>query len=612
MGVKPVATRWFEVLTSREHLAGAMEALAGTQAVELQAHEVRGAAHLTLGELQTRLEDFAELAQRYQPYWPAPAHAPRAPPRALAVLDEALARLRAWAADADSLIARTQSLSRERTELELLEQLLARAGASLPDPRLLAGAGPVVAVRLHVLPTAVGQGPPPSPAVLRDRYEIGPRAFVLAVGPSTEMDALDQEMAALKARPVEIPLWLPSGREAALEAVRQRRERDARELDEVRARLDALAERRELARALGEINRLRWFCTHARALPITENFGWITGWTSDPSGAALDTALQQAGVPYLLRLRAPPESYEAPMILRNPRWARAFELFPRLLGTPAAHEVDPTLFLAVIAPLLFGYMFGDVGQGLVLLIAGLLLRRRLPPLQLLIPGGAMAIVFGFLFGSVFSREDVLPALWLHPLEDPVTVLLVTVVAGAVIVTMGLLLDAVEEHWARRGRHWWRTKAGLLLCYGGALAAFVHPPALVAVAAGAVWFLTGEVWEARGHRGRGLATAIAEFLESFMQLAVNTISFARVGAFALAHAGLSGAIVGLADAAGGAVGFWLVMVVGNAVVIVLEGVVVSVQTTRLVLFEFFIRFLRAGGRPFRPLPAPYRSGEGRAT
>ncbi|NIR32301.1 MAG: ATPase [Gammaproteobacteria bacterium] len=612
MGVRPVATRWFEVLTSREHLAGAMEALAGTQAVELQAHEVPGAGHLTLSELQTRLEEFAELAQRYQPYWPPPAHAPATPPRAPAVLEEALARLRAWAADADSLIARMQFLSRERIELELLEQLLTHAGPSLPDPKLLACAGPVVAVRLYTLPAAAGHGAEPSTAVLHHRYEIAHRTFVLALGPATEMVALDQEMAALKARPVEIPTWLPSGREAALAAVRERRQRDARELDELRVRLDDVAERHELARALGEINRLRWFSTHARALPITQHFGWITGWTSDPSGAALDTALQQTGIPYLLQLRAPPESYEAPMILRNPRWARAFELFPRLLGMPAAYEVDPTLFLAIIAPLLFGYMFGDVGQGLVLLVAGLLLRRRLPALQLLIPGGAMAIVFGFLFGSVFSREDVLPALWLHPLEDPVTVLLVTVVAGAVIVAVGLLLDAVEEHWARRGHIWWRAKAGLIVCYGGALGAFVHPAALGPAAAGAVWFVTGRVWEARGHRGRGFATAIAEFLESFMQLAVNTISFARVGAFALAHAGLSGAIVGLADAAGGGIGFWLVMLLGNLVVIVLEGVVVSVQTTRLVLFEFFIRFLRAGGRPFRPLPTPYRSGEGRAT
>jgi hypothetical protein len=76
---------------------------------------------------------------------------------------------------------------------------------------------------------------------------------------------------------------------------------------------------------------------------------------------------------------------------------------------------------------------------------------------------------------------------------------------------------------------------------------------------------------------------------------NTLSFARVGAFALAHAGLSSAVVALAHAAGGTFGFILVLVIGNVVILALEGLVVSVQTTRLVLFEFFARFFQAEGR-----------------
>ena len=88
----------------------------------------------------------------------------------------------------------------------------------------------------------------------------------------------------------------------------------------------------------------------------------------------------------------------------------------------------------------------------------------------------------------------------------------------------------------------------------------------------------------------------------MQMLVNTLSFARVGAFALAHASLSAAVVTMADSAPLWAGL-LIMVVGNLVIIVLEGLVVSIQTTRLVLFEFFNRFLRGSGRVFRPLPIP---------
>ena len=87
----------------------------------------------------------------------------------------------------------------------------------------------------------------------------------------------------------------------------------------------------------------------------------------------------------------------------------------------------------------------------------------------------------------------------------------------------------------------------------------------------------------------------------LQLGVNTVSFVRVGAFALAHAGLCVAVVGIAEAAGAA--YWPVLVLGNAAIVALEGLVVGIQTTRLILFEFFIRFLSARGRPFEPLLPP---------
>jgi V/A-type H+/Na+-transporting ATPase subunit I len=95
---------------------------------------------------------------------------------------------------------------------------------------------------------------------------------------------------------------------------------------------------------------------------------------------------------------------------------------------------------------------------------------------------------------------------------------------------------------------------------------------------------------------------AEFLEGIMRLFVSTVSFARVGAFALAHAGLSAAVVDVSSAIGG-VGFWIALVIGNRIIIGLEGLVTGIQTTRLILFEFFIRFFRAEGREFHPLSPP---------
>ena len=99
------------------------------------------------------------------------------------------------------------------------------------------------------------------------------------------------------------------------------------------------------------------------------------------------------------------------------------------------------------------------------------------------------------------------------------------------------------------------------------------------------------------------SAAGKLFESIFQLMINTVSFVRVGAFALAHGGLSLAFITLAATTDSVVAAVLILLVGNLIVIMLEGLVVTIQTTRLILFEFFIRFLQGTGRIFRPLAAP---------
>jgi V/A-type H+-transporting ATPase subunit I len=107
----------------------------------------------------------------------------------------------------------------------------------------------------------------------------------------------------------------------------------------------------------------------------------------------------------------------------------------------------------------------------------------------------------------------------------------------------------------------------------------------------------------GARLRAALAGLGELVEKTLQVLINTLSFARVGAFALAHAGLASAVVALAEAAGHGIGFVVVLVLGNVLIIAIEGLIVSIQTTRLVLFEFFTRFFSPEGRAFRPLAPP---------
>jgi V/A-type H+-transporting ATPase subunit I len=551
-----------------------MACLSRTGAVELEGHG-EAVAGLPLPELRRRLDGFGELARRYRAYWPTVVpRGPMRPESPIVTTDRTLARVRDWAAKADGVIVRLQSLAKERADLGLL----------------------------YLLPGSVWPERLPM-SVLHQRLQAAEQVYLLAVGPRDPVAALEEQLKALKARAIDLPDWLPADARQAADAVAERLDEIERLSLSRQADLERLADACDLTAALADLAVVQWFATHARDLPATAHFAWITGWTSDRDGRRLHGCLRAADVRHLLHFPGTPGGAEAPMIFRNPAWARPFEIFARLLGTPAANEADPSRIVAVIGPILFGYMFGDVGQGLVLVLAGIALRRRLPPLQMLIPGGIMAIAFGFLFGSVFSREDVIPALWLHPLEQPVTVLLVTLVGGAVILTLGLALDGIQAHWRGEGRLWWSGTAGLVAGYLGLLFAFVQPRALSVAAVGALWYVAGTTWQASDRRPAAAGKALARLIEGLAQLVVNTVSFARVGAFALAHAGLSAAITGVAETTRITVVLWIVMLVGNLLVIVLEGLVVGIQTTRLVLFEFFVRFLRAGGRAFRPLPPP---------
>jgi len=486
-------------------------------------------------------------------------------------------------------------------DLGELHTALAATVDSWPDLHLLSGAGPKLKVRLLALPT--GTLLREIPALVVFKSWLTPQTnYVLVVGRPGDVAEIVAQLAGLRGRIVPLPAWLPPKAEEARAAIDERFTVLAKERTEVTAQLAALSQQHATASALGDIALIEWLNEHAKDLSGSERLAWVTGWTSDITGTALRRTLDASGVRYILRYTEPPAGMSPPLVLHNPGWARAFEIFARMLGTPGRNESDPSQILAVIASLIFGFMFGDVGQGAVVFVAGLVLARRMPLTRLLIPGGLMAMVFGVLFGSVFCREDIIPALWMRPLTEPITMLVVGIAAGVVVITIGLLLDAIQMHWRGEAAHWWAHRAGLLVAYAGLLGAAFRREALLIAGLGAVWFVFGEALLAKRARFSALIEAGAEFVEEALRLLVNTVSFARVGAFALAHAGLSIAVLQIA-AASGRYGYWLVLIVGNIVIIALEGVVVSIQTTRLLLFEFFIRFLTGAGREFKPLPPP---------
>lgn len=600
----PRPTQWFDLMVPQASLGAALEALSAHAAVELEAGVDHPAEHLELADLRPGLEIVAERARQYRAYWPAPDRETPFPARPPAeVLKDALARLDAWALDAHPLISRQQAARTREADLRHLAALAEAAGGAFPT-RLFAGmAGRTLGASVHVLHE--GRGPERVPAdVMTQRFAARDGDYLLAVGTKDSVERLDAELAGVKARRILLPEGLGRVAVGDLGHVLADRilEERGQQAHNTHA-LEALAERHALAEILAHLERLGWLAEHAQATANTLHFARITGWTV-LKRAALERVLDAAGLTYALAVGAAPLGKVPPLLLDNPAWARPFEAFVRLLGMPGRSEADPSPLVALIAPMLFGFMFGDVGQGLVLLLAGLYLRRKLPAAAILVPGGLFAMLFGLAFGSVFAREDLIAAVWLHPLLHPLPVLGVALGAGVAILLTGLALNAAGAHWRGEGGAWWRSGAGLVAAYAGVLLAFADSRALWLSLAGAAWFVAGAALNARpGHGVVALGHALGEMVETLFQLVINTLSFVRVGAFAIAHAGLSSAIMVLAQISGDGTGFWLVMIAGNVFVIALEGLVAGIQTTRLMLFEFFIRFLRAEGRAFRALPTP---------
>ncbi|HKN30832.1 MAG TPA: hypothetical protein VJY34_24355 [Roseiarcus sp.] len=598
MTFRPQPARWFELVTTKPHLAAALGALALTGAVELESQAELHREAL-LPDLDELLKAYSSVARSYEGLWPAPrAIPPSGDPRAL--LEDDWRRVSEWRKDADPAISRIESLAQERVDLDALLDALARAGDEFPDPSRLAGAGPRVAATLVRLPPQALLGEAARGA-LTIRWEAPEAAYVLAVGPPDEVREFASQAPNLKGRVIPLPDWLPASPAEARAAIAGRRDRCATEIGTLEGELAELSRKHAVAEAIGDFALFQWLQEHASDLAGGTRLVFVTGWTSAENEAELQQELERRGAQSLVRLLPDPPRAVPPLLLKNPRWAKPFEIFARMLGMPGRAEADPSIVLAFVAPLMFGFMFGDVGQGLVLALVGALYGRRSPVLRLLLPGGVLAMVFGALFGSVFCFEPV-PALWLRPLDHPITLLAVALAFGVALLAFGLAINALQASWRGEFAHWLAHEAGLSAAYLSILASFFWRPALWGALGGALWFVAGAAALAQSGRAKAGGVAAAEFVEKLFQLLVNTVSFSRVGAFALAHAGLSAAVVGLAETAGGA-GFWIVILAGNALILTLEGLVVGIQTTRLMLFEFFVRFLEGGGRALAPLSPP---------
>lgn len=315
-----------------------------------------------------------------------------------------------------------------------------------------------------------------------------------------------------------------------------------------------------------------------------------------------------------------------PTILKNKRIFKPFEMLVTMYGLPSAREMDPTPLMTITYMLMFGFMFGDVGQGAVIALLGFFLYRfkKMALGGVMLYVGISSALFGFVYGSVFGSEEILHPLWISPLhgKDTINTLLYVAVGYGVLINLLTIVANMINN--ARMRRWGRLlfdKNGLagLLFYGGlalivvmglVTGEFVLSPLalIIVIILPTIMIFFKEPLDnlvmRRKHilpheKGIFLVEAFFDLFETLLSFFSGTISFARVGAFALNHAGLSLAVwtlYGMMEGAGGII----IVIIGNLITIGLEGLIVGIQCMRLEYYEMFGRFYIGEGREFRPV------------
>lgn len=323
-----------------------------------------------------------------------------------------------------------------------------------------------------------------------------------------------------------------------------------------------------------------------------------------------------------------------PVKFRSTAVERPFQMLVTNFAIPNYHELDPSFFVGLTFVIMFGYMFGDVGQGAVLTLLGLYLRfsRRAfkPALRdvgtLFSLCGLSAVVFGFCYGSFFGYENhaFFAPLWLGPIQqrDIPQLLLTAVGMGVVFISIAVMINVCNHFLAKRYFEGAFDKFGLLgICfYWGMLGVGIN----VAITRSfALWqllfvavpllllFLKEPLHNLIHHHNPFYQSSCfnvvlegsIELMETLTGYLSGTVSFVRVGAFAISHAALClavFAIVGmLQDLTMGGVLSVIVAVLGNLLIILFEGMVAAIQCVRLEYYELFSRFFQGGGVAYQP-------------
>ncbi len=327
--------------------------------------------------------------------------------------------------------------------------------------------------------------------------------------------------------------------------------------------------------------------------------------------------------------------HRPPVKLKNNKIFRPFEFLVDTYGTPSYNELDPTAFVAITYTLLFGIMFADLGQGILVSVVGYLMWKfkKMALGKMLIPCGISSAFFGTFFGSVFGFEHALDPFYKNvfglskkPIEvmdasSTDTIIYSAVAIGIVLLIISMVLGICslvkqknygEAIFGSRGFCGMVFYISLVFMIVDMLALhtgvitklyvfflMIVPLILLMFSEILIKIVNGQKdWKPESWADY-LPQSFFELFEVVLSFITNTMSFLRVGAFVLVHAGMMMVVFTIADMFSGP-GAIITLVIGNLIVTALEALVAGIQVVRLEFYEMFSKFFEGQGRPFTPI------------
>ncbi len=323
-----------------------------------------------------------------------------------------------------------------------------------------------------------------------------------------------------------------------------------------------------------------------------------------------------------------------PVKLKNLRIFKPFESFVSMYGVPKYNEFDPTVLVAITYILMFGAMFGDLGQGAIIFIIGIFLSKfkQIEIGKIFTRIGVSSMAFGTLYGSVFGIETLFDPIYkqlfgldskpIHLLSNSMTnnILVISIITGGIIIGISMIINiytSLKNKDFKTGVFGPNGCAGFILYIFIFVGAFLNltldinifnnisiiffitiPLLSILFREPLAYFLIHKKFKIQSRLSEFLTENIFELFEIILSYITNTMSFLRVGGFILTHAGMMVVVLTLTQSMN-SIASPIALIIGNLLVIAVEGLIVGIQVLRLEFYEIFSRFFSGKGKPYKP-------------